>query len=190
MSVRAGTLQSRYPRYLSSSNKTSTQTGFSRNLTIDTTESTLSIVDLASKLAFEDKNSPSAMRGTLNIRSSTPNKPYTVSVQSTAHLDFTPTDITEKKVSRMISPKSSVLVPISFFQRIWHQKLDFGGRKNEIFNKQTISTKKKQFRVVSSKKIELLKVQSSFLCTISGGQDSILTFFLLLLIYFLILFFL
>ena len=95
-------------------------------------------------------------------------------------LDFTPTDITEKKVSRMISPKSSVLVPISFFQQIWPQKLGFWGRKNEIFNKQAISTKKKQFRVVSSKKMELLKVQSSFLCTISGGQDSILTFFLLL----------
>ena len=53
-------------------------------------------------------------------------------------------------------------------------------RINEIFNKQAVSTKKKQFCVVSSQKKAFLKVEGSFLCTISGGQDSILTFFLLL----------
>lgn len=95
-------------------------------------------------------------------------------------LDFILTDVTEKKISRVILPKSSVLVPITFFQQIRFPKLGFWGRKNDLFNKEAVSTKKKQFRVVSSKKTGFLKVQSSLLCTISGGQDSILTFFLLL----------
>lgn len=95
-------------------------------------------------------------------------------------LDFTLTDVTEKKISRVILPKSSVLVPITFFQQSRFPKLDFWGRKNELFNKEAVSTKKKQFRVISSQKTGFLKEQSSLLCTISGGQDSILTFFLLL----------
>lgn len=97
-------------------------------------------------------------------------------------LDFTlnDIDITEKKLSSVILPKSSVLVPISVFQQIRSQKPRFLERKNAIFNKQAVSTKKKPFCTLSSQKMELLKVESSVLCTISGGQDSILTFFLLL----------
>lgn len=73
-------------------------------------------------------------------------------------LDFTLTDITEKQIGGVVLPKSLVLVK----------------------TKQAVSSEKKQFRVVSSTKTGSLKRQSSLLCTISGGQDSIFTFFLLL----------
>lgn len=79
-------------------------------------------------------------------------------------VNFTITDITKKTLS-------------PFTKTFFHQQAKTEKtilRQNAFFNR------KKLFPPVSSKKIEFLKKQTSLLCTISGGQDSILTFFLLL----------
>lgn len=85
-----------------------------------------------------------------------------------------------QKFRTNFSSPNLVLLPISFFPEMDLEKKIFESKKNQLFTKQRVSPKNNQFIHLSSQKQQLLKIERSILCTVSGGQDSIFTFFLLL----------
>lgn len=95
------------------------------------------------------------------------------------------TQIINKKKLPFRFPNYSNLGPFQKFRTNFSKNMDlekkiFEPKKNQLLTKQRVSPKNNQFIHLASQKQELLKIQSSILCTVSGGQDSIFTFLLLL----------